>query len=103
MLRFEWKEMRLASTITGFLILLQSGGVFAAPEAEYLIIGAPNAAAGIPGGKLSWELRDSLGSYFNYRIGGNDQASFRFREEEWMVHNLTSDTHSVSLLLDWHP
>ncbi|HEX5056312.1 MAG TPA: hypothetical protein VFX02_07410 [Gammaproteobacteria bacterium] len=103
MKRFERKEMKLVSVIIGFLMLLYGGGAAAALEAEYLTISAPDAAAGIPSGKLSWELRDSLGHYFNYRISGNDQAGFRFRDEQWIVHNITSDTHSASLLLDWHP
>jgi hypothetical protein len=57
----------------------------------------------MPGGRRAWEVRDSLGRFFNYRITGNDQAGFRYKEEERMVHNLTVNGRGLSLLLDWHP
>lgn len=95
--------MRLSGTIAVLILLSCGGGAAAAPQVEYLVIGAPDAIAGLPGGRQAWEVRDSLGRFFNYRITGNDQAGFRFKEEQWMVHNLAVDGRGLSLLLDWHP
>lgn len=96
-------QMRLFQGLA-ILVLLPCGGMaVAAPQLEYLVMGAPDATAGIPGGRQAWEVRDSLGRFFNYRLTGSDQAGFRYKDEEWMVHNLTVDTRGLSLLLDWHP
>jgi hypothetical protein len=94
--------MRLVRAITGLLTLLGGSGAMAAPQLEYLY-STINETAGMRNERQVWELRDSLGRFFNYRIIANDQSGFRYRDEEWMVHNLTSDSRSLGVLLDWHP
>jgi hypothetical protein len=94
--------MRLFRTITGLLLLLGGGGVMAAPQIEYLV-SAPNDNAGIRSDWHLWELRDSLGRFFNYRMVVTDQSGFRYKDEDRIVHNLTTDGRGIAVLLDWHP
>jgi hypothetical protein len=96
-------KMRFLSAMAVLISLSCGGGAAAAPQLEYLVIGDPDAVAGMPGGRQAWEVRDSLGRFFNYRITGDDQAGFRYKEEARMVHNLAVDGRGLSLLLDWHP
>jgi hypothetical protein len=94
--------MRLVGAMAGLWMLLYGGVVVAAPQLEYMISGIPDGA-GVTSGRKAWELRESLSKYFNYRLGANDQSAFHYLNEEWMVHNLTTEDNSVSLLVDWHP
>lgn len=105
MLRSEWKGMKLVNARVGLCVfmLLSGGQAAAAPRIEYLIADFPETIAGVPNSRRAWELRDSISPFFNYRIAANDQAGFRRKHEQWVVHNLTADTHGGSLLLDWHP
>jgi hypothetical protein len=95
--------MRICAFIGTVLLLGGCGPAGAAPQLEYFVFGTPDEAAGIVGGRRAWEIRDSLGRFFNYRMMANDQATFMYRNEDWVVHNLTVDSRNVSLLLDWHP
>ncbi len=94
--------MKLVGAIIGLLMLLGGGQALAVPQLEYLIMDAP-VPGGITSDRKAWELRESLYRSLNYRIIANNQSSFRYRDEEWMVHNLTTDSSSVSLIFDWHP
>ncbi len=94
--------MKLFRVITGLLMLLGGSAVMAAPQLEYLI-SATNDNAGIRNNWHLWELRDSLGRSFNYRLVVTDQSGFRYKDEDRMVHNLISDGRGIAMLLDWHP
>jgi hypothetical protein len=94
--------MKLVRAITGLFMLLGGGGAMAAPQVEYLV-STVSETAGIRSDRSVWELRDSLGRFFNYRVAATDQSAFRHKEEEWMVHNLTTDSRGIAVLFDWHP
>jgi hypothetical protein len=94
--------MKLIGATTGLLFLLGGGGGIAAPQVEYSV-SVVDETAGMRSQRYVWELRDSLNRFFKYRITANDQSGFRYKDDEWMVHNLTTDSRGIAFLLDWHP
>jgi hypothetical protein len=94
--------MKLVGVTIGLLFLLGGGWVMAAPQVEYSVSDV-DETAGIRSERYFWELRDSLGRFFKYRITANDQSGFQYKDDELMIHNLTTDSRGIALILDWHP
>ncbi|HEY3488334.1 MAG TPA: hypothetical protein VGL10_09725 [Gammaproteobacteria bacterium] len=94
--------MRLLRAIVGCLLALSGGHSMAVPELQYSV-SSPDSVAGTGNGRHAWELRDTLNRFFNYRIAASDESAFRYKDEELIVHNLSSDGRSFSAFIDWHP
>jgi hypothetical protein len=88
--------MRHIGLTIGLLLLLLSNIGVAAPQAQYSFDDPYHQV-------IAWELQDSLGKFFNYRLAAREQTQFHYERKDYSESSLMMDTHSLAGLLDWHP